>query len=387
MPFARPPLSQLRSQVATDISSGLPGADGLLRFSNLNVLGTALAGLSYLQYGYLDYIALQATPYTATGEYLEAWAALKKVYRESATPAIGTATFTGTSGTISIGTQMVRGDGYVYTATTNGTISAGTVTVSIQAVLAPIDPVSNPTGNGAAGNASVGTVLTLQSAITGIQSGGVAASALTGGADVELDESLRSRMLLAYQNPPQGGDRSDYVEWALAISGVARAWCAPNGYGAGTVVVYTMFDTAESAHGGFPQGANGVSQYDRGADSLPRGTVATGDQLAVANGIINLQPVTALLYSVAPVANTINFAISGIGTPSTATQAAITSAIQSAFMTQGAPISGTSVELSSIESAIAAISGTAGFVITSPAGNIANVVGELPVLGTITYSP
>lgn len=387
MPFARPPLSQLRSQVAADISSGLPGADGLLRFSNLNVLGTALAGLSYLQYGYVDYIALQATPYTATGEYLEGWAALKKIYRESATAATGTATFPGTSGTIASGTQMSRGDGYVYAATASGTISGGTVTVPIQAVLAPIDPMNNPTGNGALGNASAGTVLTLQTAIIGIQSGGVAASDITGGSDVELDGSLRRRMLLAYQNPPQGGDPSDYVQWALDVAGVTRAWCAPNGFGTGTVVIYTMFDTAESAHGGFPQGTDGVSPYDKGPGGTPRGVVATGDQLAVANGIIDVQPVTALVYSVAATPNTINFTISGIGTPSSAVQAAIASAIDSEFLNQGAPIAGTSVALSSIESAIAAIAGTPGFVISSPAGNIPNVIGELPVRGTVTYLP
>ena len=41
--------------------------------------------------------------------------------------------------------------------------------------------------------------------------------------------------------------------------------------------------------------------------------------------------------------------------------------------------------LSTIESAIASIASTQGFVVTSPAGNIANVLGKLPVLGTVTY--
>ena len=70
MPFNRPTLSGLRSQVAADISTGLPGADGLLRFSNLAVLGSSLAGLTHLRFGFLDFIALQATPYTATDEFL-----------------------------------------------------------------------------------------------------------------------------------------------------------------------------------------------------------------------------------------------------------------------------------------------------------------------------
>ncbi|MCP1376053.1 baseplate J/gp47 family protein [Dyella lutea] len=389
MPYQRPTLSELRAQVAADISSGIPGADGLLRFSNLKVLGTVQAGLSHLHYGYLDWIALQATPYTATDEFLEAWAALKDVFREPATAATGTATFSGVVGTsLPSGTRMVRGDGYVYQSTASGTVgSGGTVTVPAEAVLDPIDPINNPTGNGAAGNTPTGTVLTLESPITGIQSGGTAATAFTGGADVEKDDALRTRMLLAYQNAPQGGKASDYVLWALSVPGVTRAWVAPNGFGTGTVVVYIMLDIAEAGNGGFPVGTDGVSQHDKGADGTPRGTVATGDQLTAADVIIDLEPVTALVYLVAPTANTINFTISGIGTPSADTQAAIASAIDNIFLGHGSPIAGTSVALSSIEAVIAAIAGTTGFVINSPTGNIANVTGQLPVRGTMTYNP
>lgn len=386
MPFQRPTLSELRVQAATDISSGVPGADGLLRFSNLGVLGAVLAGLAQLHYGYLDWISKQAVPYTATDEYLEAWAALKKVIRNPATAATGTATFTGTDGTVlSAGALMARGDGYLYQSTATGTVAAGAVTVPITAVLAPIDPINNPTGNGAAGNAASGTVLTLQSVVAGISMSGTS-SAVTGGADVELDGSLRTRMLQKYQNPPQGGALADYIGWALDVPGVTRAWCAPNGFGDGTVVVYVMFDVTEAGNGGFPVGTDGVSQYDQGPGGLPRGIVATGDQLIVADALIDLQPVTALVYACAPIANTIDFTISGIAGASTTTRNAIADAIKQVMLDQGSPISGTSVDLSAIESAIGAISGTAGFVITSPTGNIVNATGKLPVLGTVSYT-
>lgn len=389
MPFSRPTLSDLRAQAGADISSGLPGADGLLRFSNLTVLGTVLAGLSYLHFGYLDWISKQATPYTATDEYLEAWAALKNIFREPAAAASGTVTYSGSVGyQLPQGTYLVRGDGYVYQTTATGTVGAGgTVTVPATAVLPPIDPVNNPTGQGAAGNTAAATALTLQSAVLGVQSTGSAATAFTGGADVESDDSLRNRMLLAYQQTAQGGAASDYIQWALAVPGVTRAWCAPNGFGTGTVVVYVMLDQAESGNNGFPVGTNGVSQYDPGPGGVPRGVVATGDQLTVANALITEQPVTALVYVCGPTPNTINFTFSGIGTPPTATQQAIAQAIQAVFLEQGSPIAGTSVALSSIESAVAAIAGTSGFVINSPTGNIANVTGELPVLGTVTYNP
>ncbi|KWT89363.1 MULTISPECIES: baseplate J/gp47 family protein [unclassified Variovorax] len=374
MPFSRPPLSTLQSQVANDIAAALPGSDALLRFSNLGITGKAQANLAHLHYGYLDWIAKQAVPYTATGEFLEAWAGLKGITRKPAAQASGSVTFTGTPGTIiTSGVSLVRGDGVTYTTTAIGTIGGGGT------VAMPASATPDPTGlTGAIGNAAVGVVMTLGQAISGVQSNGVVSTAFTGGADLEKDDSLRSRMLAAYRAPAQGGAVSDYIRWALAVPGVTRAWCNPNGFGAGTVVVYTMFDQAEAAFGGFPQGTNGVAAGE------PRATAATGDQLTVANAIFPLRPATALVYSVAPIAAPINFTITGLTGASLATRALVEAAIKGVFFLYGTAIGGT-VALSLIESAIAAITGTQGFVITTPSGNIATTLGQLPTLGTVTY--
>lgn len=386
MPFSRPTLTQLRSQVAADISAGLPGSDALLRFSGLNILGTALAGLAQLQYGYTDYVSLQANPFTATDEYLEAWAALKNVFREAATQAgaevPGQVTFTGTNGTpLPIGTPLVRGDGVGFTTTSIGVWTGTSVTVNAEAN-------ADPTGlTGAFGNCPVGTVMTLGTAIGGIQSSGSVTTAFTGGADVELDESLRTRMLQAYQNVPQGGAQNDYVTWALQVNGVTRAWCNGNGMGAGTVVVYTMFDVTEATNNGFPQGVGGVATFEtRGAPT------ATLDLLEVANWIYPLRPVTALVYSVSPTQQVVNFTITGSAGFSAATKALIQSAIAGIFVLYGSPLSTIAgqngvIDMSFINSAIAALSGTAGFVVTVPTGNIVGTTGQLPVVGTITWLP
>ena len=375
MPFARPSLSALRTQTAADVAAALPGSDPLLRFSNLGILAAMQAGLAHLHYGYLDWIAQQSNPFTCSGEFLEAWAALKAVYRIPATVATGSAAFTGTNGTVlPSGTPIVRGDGVAYVTTAGGTVASGTVTV-------PMVAVADPAGLlGARGNCAVGTVLTLGTATAGINAAGAAAAAFTGGADLETDESLRSRMLQAYQAPPHGGDAADYVTWALTVPGVTRAWCVPHRYGAGTVLVYTMFDGTEAAYGGFPQGTNGC------ATAETRDTVATGDQLAVANLILPLQPVTALVYSQAPSANTVAFTISGLSGASAGTKASVAAAISTTLTTYGS-ITGstTTVALSLIESAVAAVPLTTGFVITVPAGNINSVAGALPVLGAITW--
>ena len=376
MPYARPSLSDLRNQVSQDIAAGLPGSDALLRFSSLNIIGTAQANLANLHYGYLDWISLQSVPFTSSGEFLEAWAALKNIYREPATQAgSGNIIFNGVAGMdIPQGTLITRGDGVGFTSTADATVSiSGTAVV-------PAIAIADPTGlTGAFGNCPVNTLMTLGQAINGVQSNGVVATAFTGGADAEQDSSLMSRMLVAYQTTPQGGATTDYVSWALAINGVTRAWCNGNGFGAGTVVVYVMLDSSESAFNGFPQGVNGVS----GNESRPA-VIATGDQLNVANYIYPLQPVTALVYVCAPIAAPQNFTISGISTASSVTQASISAAVSEVFLQYGTPMGGV-IDLSYIESAIAAISGTAGFVITTPSGNITTTVGYLPILGTVTY--
>lgn len=386
MPYSRPTLTQQRSLVAADISGGLPGSDALLRFSSLNILGTVLAGLAQEQYGYTDWVSLQANPFTATDEFLEAWAALKNVFREAATQAglavPGQVTFPGTASTpLPIGTPLVRGDGVGFTTTSAGVWVGSNVTVN---AVANADPAGL---TGAFGNCAIGTVMTLGTSIAGIQSSGSVTVAFTGGADVEQDTSLRSRMLQAYQNVPQGGAQKDYVTWALQVNGVTRAWCNGNGFGAGTVVVYTMFDVTEALNNGFPQGVSGVATLET------RGTpVATLDLLAVANWIYPLRPVTALVYSVAPTQQIVNFSITGSSGFSSATKALIASAIAGIFVLYGTPLSTVPgqngvIDMSYINSAIAAISGTAGFVVTVPTGNIVGTTGQLPIVGTITWLP
>lgn len=373
MPFSRPHLSDLLTQVAQDISSNLPGSDPLLRFSNLGILGNAQAGLAHLHYGYLDYIAQQSNPFTATGEYLEAWGALKSVFRLPANGANGAVTFTGANGlTIPTSTRLVRGDGQTYITTASGTVAGGVVMVTAAAV-------PDPTGQGGAiSNTAPGSVMTLGQAIVGVNSSGTVSVAFTGGADLEVDTNLRARMLLAYQSPAHGGSLTDYQNWALQVPGVSRVWVVPHGYGAGTVVIYPMLDIAESSHAGFPQGSNGTASGEN------RSANASGDQLAVANYIFPLQPVTALVYVVAPTPAPVYFTISGIASASAATRALIAAAIATVINAQGSAI-GATVTLSAIEAAVASLPGTSGFIITAPLVNITSAIGSLPQFGGLTY--
>lgn len=366
MPYPRPTLSQLRAQVAADISMDLPGSDPLLRFSSLNITGTVQAGLSHLHYGFLDWISKQAVPFTSSDEYLEAWAALKNVYRKQPTPASGSMLITGATPTrgIPAGTTIFRGDGEAYTSAAAVEVASdGTVTIAL-----------TDSATGSQGNCAQGTVLTLGTSIGGIPSTGSASTPFTGGADVETDEQLWTRAMYAYANPPMAGAPSDYVQWALAVAGVTRAWCAPNAFGLGSIVVYIMLDQAEAANGGFPVGANG------GAAGEQRATVGSGDQLNVANAIFSVQPATPVVTVCSPLQGPVNFTIHGIPV---GLQAAAQSAIDDVFLTDGAP--GGTVPIADVWASIAAGTGLRSFTIQSPSSDIVSATGTLPTRGTTTW--
>lgn len=369
MPYSRPTLTALNTEALQDIqAANISGVDGLLKRAVLRVLAWAMAGLSYEHYGYQDWIALQAVPWTATGEYLEGWAALRAVVRKPATTASLTATFIGTPGAaVAAGAAMSTGNAVAFTATAAASIAAGATSLTIGIL---------STGTGTSNNLAVGTVVTLATPIPGINASGVVASVVTEADDLETDDELRTRMLQVYANPPQGGAASDYETWALAVPGVTRAWCNPLGMGVGTAVVFFMMDNTEAAFGGFPQGTNGVAAAET------RAIAATGDQLAVANAIYPLRPVTALVYASAPAGAPINFAIQDLS-PSTISVAEITAALADLFVRIGTPL-GMTVYPSDWNEAIASVVGSGHFFVASPSAPVTIAVGSLPTVGNVT---
>ncbi len=384
MPYARPPYSQLLSDIQSDL-----GATSLLRFSNTQVIGKVQAKVTNGLYGYADYIALQSNPFTSSGEYLAAWGALKDVFLKSATSAVLQVAFSGTQGeTISAGLACTRADGVAYTTTTSAEIGAnGPALVDVEAV----DP-------GSAGNATAGVAITLDVAIAGVTSAGAVVETVTPGTDVETQPQFKTRVLAAYQQPPQGGSPPDYIRWALEATGVTRAWLAKGVNGPGTLGVYVMLDDAEAAEAGFPQGANGVATLET------RDAAATGDQLSVANYLWTLQGSGATVYVFAPIANTINITLSGLSAASAATKAAINSALVQLALDEGS-VGGTiqlsttdptpgEIQLSDINGAIGSIAGSSGYVIeamtasngaASPTSNVTSSFGCLPVFAAVNF--
>ena len=274
MSFTRPSLSDLISRNRSDVLSRL-GVDDSLRRSDAEVYARVLSGAAHALYGYLDWMSRQIIYDSAEAEYLERWASIWGVTRKSAASATGTVSVAAEIGSvIPSGTVFQALDAVQYAADSDVVIAASPTVISITAI-----------EDGATGNRTAGQTLSLVSPISGVQPSATA-SELSGGADAETDDALRSRLIGRIQSPPQGGSASDYVNWALKVSGVTRAWCYPLERGLGSVVVRFM--------------------RDDDSDPIPGATAVA----AVQSYLDALRPATAALTVLAPVAAPLNFTLS-----------------------------------------------------------------------------
>lgn len=350
MPFVRPTLLELVERIAADIESRLPGVDARLRRSNAAVLARVLGGATHGLHGNLEFLAGQIFPDTAEKEYLERWASIWSVLRKPAAAGQGSVIFTGTNGTvIPAGTLLQRSDGAEYTVDADATIAAGSATAAVTAGQA-----------GAAGNTAAGSALSLVNPLAGVNaSATVAAGGVTGGADAELDEDLRGRLLARIRQPPHGGADFDYVAWALEVPGVTRAWCYPRYLGNGTVGVAFVCDDQP---GGIIPDAAKVSEVQDYLDFL--------------------RPVTADLTVFAPVARPLDLTIR-IAPDSAAVRAAVTAELAD-LVTRTAVPNGT-IYLSHIREAISVAAGELDHTLVAPVADVVCSGGEISIMGAITW--
>lgn len=241
MAWSTPTLRELRERTRDDIAAHLPGADATVPNSVLRVLSDSNAGLAYLTLLYLDWQSRQYLPDTAGTEWLDRHGQIWLGGRKAATYASGAVTFTGANGTtVPAGTTLQSVDAVAYQTTADVVIGSTGSQAPVVALTA-----------GAAGNRDRGASFSLPFGLSGVD-GSATVVSLTGGVDDESDDDLRTRVLLRIRRPPMGGDADDYVQWALAVPGVTRAWVAPLEQGIGTVTVRIMLDDLRASTGGFP---------------------------------------------------------------------------------------------------------------------------------------
>jgi uncharacterized phage protein gp47/JayE len=343
MAFNRPPLTSLVKSLRDDMLSRV-GDGALLRRADAEVYARVFAGAMHGLYGYADWIARQILWDRCDADTLDRWASMwLQVPRKPAAQATGQVTFVmATGAVVPTGTVLQAFDGVQYQTTADNT---GT-TAPVVALVA-----------GAAGNRAAGQSLSLVSPIAGVQTQS-AAGEISGGADVESTDLLRARLIARVRTPPDGGSVTDYLQWALEVPGVTRAWVAPLEQGGGTVVVRFV--------------------RDNDASIIPD----AGEVAAVQAHIAALKPVTAELYVVAPVADALNFQIAL--TPATvAVKTAVEAELRDLLVCEAAP--GVTLLVSHIREAISAAAGETDHVLVAPSSNVVPAIGHMPVFGSITW--
>jgi len=348
MPFNRPSLPTLIERNLSSIESRLPGSDPRLRFSLLNVIASMHAGAVHSLYGNLSWNSREMIPVTASD--VAPWSTVWGIQRLPAQVAIGTIEFTGVDASIiPAGTLVQRSDGVEFATDAEVVIAGGTASAAVTAVLAGDD-----------GNTQPGSTLTLVSPVTGVNSNAtVDASGITGGADVETDSDLLERLLARVQTPPHGGTAGDYVNWALEVPGVTRAWAYPLENGDGTVVVRFMMDDAYS-------------------DGIP----LAGDVATVQAYLDAQAPALAAVTVAAPTPVPLDMTIA-INPNNTTVQQAVQEELADLFLRTTSP--GGTVLYSRLNEAVSIAQGEIDHSILSPTDDVTHTYDQIATLGTITW--
>lgn len=353
MPYNKTTLLEKIEQVRAIVETKLPGADGALDRSNLNVLNVAFSSALQGVQDYVDYVSNQINVITAEGEYLENKGFERGIIRKEASYAEGIVKFTGVDGSqIPEATVFQRKDGVEFLAKTFATITSGEAYVDVIAVEA-----------GTLGNTTAGEEISLITPIAGINNVGVVeVDNLSGGVDTEGDEELRQRILDHIQDPPHGGAKNDYVLWAKSVEGVTRVWTHPEHMGVGSIGVSFVMDAKE---GTIIPDATEVQKVQNYIDQP------------------DIRPVTAKVTVFAPTPKALDLEIA-LNPDSPETRQAVENELRDFLQRKSEP--GALLYLSQIREAISIATGEVDHTLISPTANVTHTSVEMPVLGTITWS-
>lgn len=374
MSWQTPTLKSLRALNRANIVAQM-NSGSMIPNSIERVMADSNAGLAFLALLYLDYIAEQVMPDTATDwlpRYADIWLTNFGGGQKPATLASGSITATGQTGVIIPFGAFLNGPSVPSTTGGNPTLLSYEVTEQTTCGAGPTPVPIAATAPGSLWNLDAGTILTWNPGIAGIN-GGASVVTLGDGTDQETTDQLRARLLQRIRQPPMGGDADDYIAWATSVPGVTRAWTSPQEMGAGTVTVRFMMDSLRTSTGGFP---------------LPT------DVATVQTYINTKRPVTAIdVFVVAPIPEPVSFTLTGLNASDPGTMANIAASVSAMLTSRAAPASsnnGSSLPAQTIYAAWVsdAVFQAAGvqFFDLVMADNVMPTPSSMAVLGSITLA-
>lgn len=168
-------------------------------------------------------------PDTALGDMLRRWASIRGVVPKGATPSRKDAAgrvFGNVGAAVPDQQELDHASGLRFKINGATVIGAGGF---VDANIVAID-------TGSATRLNAGEQLVFANTPVGLQETVVLELPLDqDGTDAESDGSLQQRVLSRFSSPPLGGAQEDYVQWALAVTGIASAYCYPIRAGLGSV--------------------------------------------------------------------------------------------------------------------------------------------------------
>lgn len=360
MPFTKPSLTDIVNRMKTDLQGKITEAGTWLRNSLMEVFITVVAGSHYLMYDFLEWCKKQLFISTAEAEYLEIQGNEYGILRNYGVKATGTVTMTGTIGTtVPAGTVLQSALGQLYATNAAGAFSSSTMNVAITAEAVGSDY-----------NQIAASTLSFVSPIAGVNTDTVVTTGgITGGTDIEDDDSYRDRILTRKKEPPHGSTAADYVSWCKEVTGVTRAWSFPQLYGPGTIGVAFVRDGDTPI---IPTPADIETVRDYIVGHIDAGTGKTvGCPVTAEPGLIMID-LEAL---------TVNFSIKTYPFNSSVT-ASMQSKLEELMYERGGP--GEEITISQMYEAITAAVGEEKSEIISPSATVVANYKQIPILGTVT---
>ena len=303
-------------------------------------------------YAQAQWVMDQSFPQTAQGLYLDYHAETRGITRSAAEKAAGVLRFSidlavGQDLEIPEGTVCMTAAGIRFETTAAGVISAGSLSVDVEAQAVEA---------GSDGNVAPETVVLMAVPPAGVRRC-TNPEAFAGGTDAESDEQLRKRVLDSYWRLPNGANAAYYEQSAMEHPGVAAATAVGRARGIGTVDVYV---------------------------ATAAGTPDEELLAAIEEDLQKKREIAVDLQVLAPKTTQVNVTVAiRPGTSFTFDQVKLEAeqALRGYFT--GALL-GKEVTLAALGNLLYSLGTVANYRFTAPTQDVAAQVGTLPVLGTLT---
>ena len=349
MPWKRDSIQEIQERLENNLISSLNLEQGH-RHNLINILSKAFAGAVHGLHGYGDYLARQLFPTTAEKEYLEQHARIYGIERKAAQKSTGKVSFTGSDGSFFPEKTEMVADGLVFISLNTATAENGVVQINIE---------SKELGSN--NNISANTQIKLVSPVVGFLPDGEILEDISGGSDIESDESLLERILSLVQQEPAGGSVADFKNWVLAIDkhgvAVSKVWISPKEMGLGTVTIRILTDS------GFPSESECKKIYDY---------------------LVLLAPLCCEIFIYAPIAKNIAFSIDSLQPDTLEIRKLVEANLENLILEKQEPAG--ILLISQVREAIGNTQGVVDYNLISPSTNIHMPAGEICTFGGVTWN-